>query len=103
MIKPQIIKTITLIFTLILIIANFAYADNALQTNDNFGPVGTLHIYKNSTQTKQIVLFITGDGGWNLGVIDMAKPLVELDSMVVGVGITHYIKQLNASSDQCTC
>ena len=102
MIKPQIIKTVTFIFTLILMLTSFAYSDNALESNDNFGPFGTLHIYKNSAQPKQVVLFISGDGGWNLGVIDMAKSLVELDSMVVGVDITHYIKQLNASSDQCS-
>lgn len=100
--KSQLVKTVTLIITLILMLTNFAYADNAQESTDNFGPFGTLHIYKNSAQPKHVVLFISGDGGWNLGVIDMAKSLVELDSMVVGIDITHYVKQLNANSDQCS-
>ena len=100
--KSQLVKTVTLVITLILMLKNFAYADNAQENTDNFGPFGTLHIYKNSAQPKHVVLFISGDGGWNLGVIDIAKSLVELDSMVVGIDITHYVKQLNASSDKCS-
>ena len=32
----------------------------------------------------------------------MARSLVALDSMVVGIDITHYIKQLNARREKCS-
>lgn len=106
MIKLQLRKILNVLMTLLWVFANSVFAGDiqtkAVQESiDNFGPFGTLHIYKNSGQPKHVVLFISGDGGWNLGVIDMAKSLVELDSMVVSIDITHYIKQLNASSEKC--
>ncbi len=95
-------KIITTLILLLFMLTSHAHAADIKEATDNFGPFGTLHIYKNSDQPKHVVLFISGDGGWNLGVIDMAKSLVELDSMVVGIDITHYIKQLNASSEKCS-
>jgi type IV secretory pathway VirJ component len=76
-------------------------AADMLESTDNYGPFGALHIYQTSEYPGNVVLLISGDGGWNLGVIDMARSLAELDSMVVGIDITHYIKQLNASNEKC--
>lgn len=95
------IKTWSAIIALILVLVNPAFAADIQESTDDFGPFGTLHIYKGVEQPQHVVLFISGDGGWNLGVIDMAKSLVELGSMVVGIDITHYIKQLNASNEKC--
>ena len=36
---------------------------------------GTVTIYRGANPPQQVVLFISGDGGWNLGVVDMAKRL----------------------------
>lgn len=94
-------KIITTLIILLFMLTSHARAADIKEATDNFGPFGTMHIYKQSDQPKSVVLFISGDGGWNLGVIDMAKSLAELDSMVVGIDITHYIKQLNASSEKC--
>lgn len=107
MIKPPLLKILVALMVLVLLFANLAFAGDiqtkaVQESTDNFGPFGTLHIYKNSDQPKNVVLFISGDGGWNLGVIDMARSLVALDSMVVGIDITHYIKQLNASREKCS-
>ena len=79
-----------------------AKADSMQETTENYGPFGTVHIYQTSKHPSHVVLFISGDGGWNLGVVDMAKSLAQLDSMVVGIDITHYLRQLDASSDKCT-
>lgn len=95
------IKTLTAIISLLLGLVNSASAEDIQESTDSFGPFGHLHIYKAVEQPKHVVLFISGDGGWNLGVIDMARSLAGPDSMVVGIDITHYIKQLNASSEKC--
>lgn len=78
-----------------------AFAADIQESTESFGPFGTLHIYRTSAQPKHVTLLISGDGGWNLGVVDMARSLAELDSMVVGIDIRHYIKQLNAEKAKC--
>jgi hypothetical protein len=45
-----------------------------------FGPFGPLTVYSRSTQPSHVVLFVSGDGGWNLGVIEMARELAALDA-----------------------
>lgn len=85
-----------------LLLCSFAsHAADLRESTDTFGPFGTVHIYQNSAQPKHMTLFVSGDGGWNLGVVDMARSLAELDSMVVGIDITHYIKQINAGNEKC--
>ena len=90
MIKPQLLKILVALMVLVLLFANLVFASDIQtkamqQSTDDFGSFGTLHIYKNSDQPKNVVLFISGDGGWNLGVVDVARSLVALDSMVVGM------------------
>ncbi|TLS68711.1 virulence factor family protein [Mariprofundus erugo] len=78
-----------------------AHAGELIESTDSFGPFGTLHMYQANNHPDHLVLLISGDGGWNLGVIDMARTLAALDSMVVGIDITHYIPRLNSARDRC--
>lgn len=94
-------KILAAVAVLLLLLANRASATGIQESTDTFGPFGTLHIYMGSEHPRHVALLVSGDGGWNLGVIDMARALAELDSMVVGIDITRYIKQLNAGSEKC--
>jgi type IV secretory pathway VirJ component len=58
---------------------------------------GTVTIYRGPDPPQQIVLFVSGDGGWNLGVVDMAQRLRDLGALVVGIDIRQFIKSLEAS------
>src|SRR5579864_5510585 len=55
-------------------------------------PFGTLTVYRSTPRPARLVLFVSGDGGWKLGVVDMARELASMDALVVGVDITHYIR-----------
>ncbi len=66
-----------------------------------FGRFGTVTLYHRTPHPSRVVLFISGDGGWNLGVVDMARELMPLDALVVGIDITHYQKELLAGSEKC--
>jgi len=68
----------------------------------SFGRFGPVAIYRRSPHPRNVVLFISGDGGWNLGVIDMARALADLDALVVGIDITHYLRAAEAAKDSCT-
>jgi type IV secretory pathway VirJ component len=67
----------------------------------SFGRFGITHLYKPANPT-QVVLFVSGDGGWNQGVLDMARALAEMQALVVGIDITHFLGQLAASSESCS-
>jgi type IV secretory pathway VirJ component len=63
-----------------------------------FGPVVT---YRRSAQPSRVILFLSGDGGWNLGVVDMARSLAEMDALVVGIDIRRYFASLERSTGSC--
>ncbi|MDB2414150.1 hypothetical protein N9W34_00085 [Rickettsiales bacterium] len=68
----------------------------------NFGSFGDVHLYCTSDKPDNMVLFISGDGGWNLGVIDMAKELASTGALVAGIDIIHYLKELGHVNGQCS-
>lgn len=76
-------------------------AGTLVESTLDFGRFGTLNLYAPQAEPGQVVLFISGDGGWNLGVVDMARELAGLDSLVVGIDIRHYLKSLEADQDNC--
>lgn len=89
-------------FFFVLILAQFfAGLAAAKEETTTFGRFGTVSLYYQSQQPTRVVLFISGDGGWNLGVVDMARELAGVDALVIGIDITHYLKQLQASTDRC--
>ena len=68
----------------------------------HFGRFGNIRLYRQSEHPSHVVIFVSGDGGWNLGVVDMAKKLSSLNALVVGIDIVHYLKQLESSPEQCS-
>src|SRR5262249_29623390 len=66
-----------------------------------FGRFGTVTLYRPTPHPANVVIFVSGDGGWNLGVVDMARELETLDVLVAGVDIRHYLKDLAAAPDKC--
>ena len=67
-----------------------------------FGPFGKVVVYRETPHPAHVVLFVSGDGGWNLGVVDMARALASLDALVVGIDVTHYLKASAAVPGACT-
>ena len=67
-----------------------------------FGRFGTVTLYRQTPEPRHVVLFVSGDGGWNLGVVDMAHALADLDALVVGIDIRQYLKSAEAAKDRCT-
>ena len=59
---------------------------------------GQVSVYAPSSPPTEVVVFISGDGGWNLGVIPMAEALRDQGALVVGVDIRSFMKSLNASA-----
>jgi type IV secretory pathway VirJ component len=76
-------------------------ASHPSESTLEFGRFGKITLYAPPAEPEQVVLFISGDGGWNLGVVDMARELAGLNALVVGVDIRHYLKSLEAGHERC--
>jgi type IV secretory pathway VirJ component len=82
-------------------------APAAAATEETFqlAPFGTVTVYHATARPAHVALFVSGDGGWKLGVVDMARELAAMDALVVGIDITHYIKTVvngaAAAPDAC--
>lgn len=60
---------------------------------------GAVAIYKPKVAARGLVLFGSGDGGWNLGVTDMAHQAAALGYWVAGFNTPKFLKALDASGD----
>lgn len=91
----------SLLLGLALLIA-FVSPVSAQEQKIPFGRFGTVTVYSESAHPKHVVLFVSGDGGWNLGVVDMARALTSLDALVIGIDITHYLRELAKGTARCS-
>jgi type IV secretory pathway VirJ component len=74
---------------------------SAEESIDTFGHFGLIHIYRESEFPTHMVLFISGDGGWNKEVMDVASSLAGRDAFVVGVDIVYYLDRLQKTEGKC--
>jgi type IV secretory pathway VirJ component len=66
-----------------------------------YGRFGDVSIYSDGQEPRDVVLFLSGDGGWNLGVLSMARRLVGKGAVVAGVDIRIYLGALEQASAKC--
>jgi type IV secretory pathway VirJ component len=64
------------------------------------GRFGTVTVYIPEGTPKSVAIFLSGDGGWNLGVIGMAKSLVDMGAVVIGVDIRQYLGALGKAAQR---
>lgn len=87
---------------LVLMLSGHAWGTGDIaESSLAFGRFGEIALYSPRGEPAQVVLFISGDGGWNLGVVDMARELERLDALVVGVDIRRLLKSIEAGGDAC--
>ena len=79
-----------------------AGAGETLGETLTYGRFGQVALYRQTPHPRNVVLFFSGDGGWNLGVIDMAKTLSQMDALVVGINLPHYVAALGAGKETCS-
>ena len=61
--------------------------------------VGEVTVYRG--EGRDFVLFLSGDGGWSLGVLSMARHLADQGATVAGVDIRRLLKHYEESTDTC--
>jgi len=68
-----------------------------------FAPMGDVYVYlpKTIDDDTDVILFASGDGGWEPRVVDMVVRMQALGKIVVGFSTPEYLKRLDASSLKC--
>jgi type IV secretory pathway VirJ component len=66
-----------------------------------FSPFGKVTLYQPAAAPRHVALFLSGDGGWNQGVVDMARTLALQGALVLGIDFPQYLRSLEASSEAC--
>ncbi len=64
------------------------------------GRFGTVAVYRPVGVPKSVAIFISGDGGWTLGVTRMARALQDIGAVVIGVDIRRYLESLRAAAQK---
>jgi type IV secretory pathway VirJ component len=67
----------------------------------SYSHFGTVHIYRNSNPPEGVVLYISGDGGWILTVVQMAHSIADMNYIVVGISIPYFMNSLNQTNEKC--
>jgi type IV secretory pathway VirJ component len=67
-----------------------------------FGHFGEVPIYRPTAHPRHVVIFLSGDGGWNGEAVTMAKLLAAQDALVIGVNVPRYLHRLGQSKRACT-
>jgi type IV secretory pathway VirJ component len=52
---------------------------------------GAIAIYRPSGPIRAVVIFLSGDGGWHLGVVDAARRFAAAGALVAGVDVRKYL------------
>ena len=66
-----------------------------------FGVLGKIIIYKPVSVANAVVLFVSGESGWNRNMSEIAKNLVSQGAIVAGIDIRQYFKRLKTKSLKC--
>jgi type IV secretory pathway VirJ component len=61
---------------------------------------GTIAIYRPSGPVRAIVIFLSGDGGWHLGVVDAARRFAAAGALVAGVDVRKYLGLIRPKDPQ---
>jgi type IV secretory pathway VirJ component len=70
-------------------------------TRMSVGRFGDVTVYRPVGTPTSVVLFLSGDGGWHLGVVSMARALVAEGAIVAGLNVRNYRAALGRASSGC--
>ncbi len=87
---------------LLFFVISIVSVEKMYATNDTLTvkPFGKLVLYK-PKNPERLVLFISGDGGWNKGMDNMAKQCRDDKTLVIGIDMRSLMKTLQQRKQSC--
>lgn len=62
---------------------------------------GKVFVYNRTITPQNVIIMISGDGGWKSGVIGFSETFSDMNSLVIGVDILRYYRELRLRTDEC--
>lgn len=63
--------------------------------------LGTVHLRRRGPRPSRIILFVTGDGGWNDDAVELADTLAGENALVAGIDVGEWREAALHSADSC--
>jgi type IV secretory pathway VirJ component len=95
------VKKILVSLVLLLLIFFTSTGQVVVKDSLSVAPFGKVYLYKQAGLPRNIVVLISGDAGWKYGVVEFAKSFSVNNTVVVGVDILKYYKELKSRKDEC--
>lgn len=67
----------------------------------NVTPFEKVYVYSSGLTPGNLIIMISGDGGWKYGVPEFAMEFSRMNALVVGVDILHYYRYLRRQNKDC--
>ena len=67
-----------------------------------FDRVGTVTVYSGASHPTQVILFVSGERGWDQEAATIARALTAFDAVVVGIDLPHYLTKLAHAEETCS-
>ncbi len=103
-------KIFRALIRVMICLALFSSGNTALKANQktspkvdsiHYGVFGKVSLYFPVNEPNSLVLFVSGDGGWNSGVVDMARIFASQGSLVAGIDIRSYYREIRSMAVKC--
>lgn len=90
-----------LIFIGVFILGFFSKGFSQQIDTVSYGKFGKIAVYHPVGIPTSVALFVSGDGGWKTGVVDMARSLAAQGALVLGIDARHYEYYLSKVKAEC--
>lgn len=67
----------------------------------NYDRFGAVSVYRGRGNPRDVVLFVSGDEGWDAGDASMAQRLAGKGALVAGIDLRHYREQSETAAEAC--
>jgi len=89
--------------TLFILFLVTGYSALASSSNDslNVPSFGKVYVYNRTTTPLNVIIMISGDNGWKSEAAGFSQTFSEMHTLVIGVDIVRYYKNLKLRKDDC--
>lgn len=67
-----------------------------------FGRFGAVTLYRSTPRPSYVILFVSGEQGWNQEAANSARALASVDAVVVGIDLPQYVTTLDNAAETCS-
>jgi type IV secretory pathway VirJ component len=95
------LSTFISVFFILLLTIQSSAMEVTSRDSLNVPSFGKVYIYNRTTTPQNVIVMISGDAGWKSGVTGFSETFSEMNTLVIGVDILQYYKDLRQRTEDC--